>query len=58
MGYVFVISGVLIALNIGFGYVVSEKVGDEPPVEGVVEVQDIPAEQTPTVQNDRLQNTK
>lgn len=43
MGHVIVIFGTLIALNVGFGYWLSEKNAESHP-QGVVEVEDVQAE--------------
>lgn len=44
MGHVIVIFGTLIALNMGFGYWLSEKNAESNQPEGVVEVEDVQAE--------------
>ena len=43
MGHVIVIFGTLIALNLGFGYWLSEKNAESQP-QGVVEVEDVQAQ--------------
>ena len=43
MGQVILIFGTLIALNLGFGFWLSEQVETENPEEGVVEIESIPA---------------
>lgn len=45
MGHVIVIFGTLIALNMGFGYWLSEENQDQQPAQGVVEVEDVQAQQ-------------
>lgn len=44
MGHVIVIFGTLIALNMGFGYWLSEQNAEDQPKQGVVEVEDVQAE--------------
>ena len=44
MGHVIVIFGTLIALNMGFGYWLSEKNAEKQQQQGVVEVEDVQAE--------------
>lgn len=44
MGHVIVIFGTLIALNMGFGYWLSEQNAEKQPEQGVVEVEDVQAE--------------
>lgn len=46
MGHVIVIFGTLIALNMGFGYWLSEQNADGTQPEGVVEVEDVSAQAT------------
>jgi len=41
MGHVIVIFGTLIALNMGFGYWLSDENADKLPQEGVVEVEQV-----------------
>ncbi|HVL01618.1 MAG TPA: hypothetical protein VM553_17490 [Dongiaceae bacterium] len=41
MGHVIVIFGTLIALNMGFGYWLSEENAENQPKQGVVEVEDV-----------------
>lgn len=50
MGHVIVIFGTLIALNMGFGYWLSEKNADSNQPQGVVEVEDVQAEVQSTPQ--------
>ena len=45
MGHVIAIFGTLIALNLGFGYWLSEQNDVAEPDQGVVEVEEVPAEQ-------------
>lgn len=47
MGHVIVIFGTLIALNVGFGYWLSEENAAKQPPQGVVEVEDVQAEASP-----------
>ena len=47
MGHVIVIFGTLIALNMGFGYWLSEKNAEKQPPQGVVSVEDVQAEAPP-----------
>jgi hypothetical protein len=47
MGHVIVIFGTLIALNMGFGYWLSEKNAESNQPEGVVEVEDVQAQAQP-----------
>ncbi|HEX4938214.1 MAG TPA: hypothetical protein VFX11_06035 [Candidatus Kapabacteria bacterium] len=44
MGHVIVIFGTLIALNMGFGYWLSEQNAENQPQQGVVEVEDVQAD--------------
>lgn len=44
MGHVIVIFGTLIALNMGFGYWLSEQNAEDQPKQGVVEVEDVQGE--------------
>ncbi|WP_290581553.1 hypothetical protein [Ketobacter sp.] len=44
MGHVIAIFGTLIALNLGFGYWLSEQNDVAEPEEGVVEVEEVPAD--------------
>ena len=58
MANVIVIFGTLIALNLGFGYWLSEKNAEKQPPKGVVEVENVqakaavPAESQPAKQDD------
>lgn len=45
MGHVIAIFGTLIALNLGFGYWLSEQNDVAEPEQGVVEVEEVPANQ-------------
>lgn len=47
MGHVIVIFGTLIALNMGFGYWLSEKNAESKQPQGVVEVEDVQAQAQP-----------
>jgi hypothetical protein len=47
MGHVIVIFGTLIALNMGFGYWLSEKNAESNQPQGVVEVEDVQAQAQP-----------
>lgn len=48
MGHVVVIFGTLIALNLGFGYWLSEQNDTQQPEEGVVEVEEVSVDQPVT----------
>jgi len=56
MGHVIVIFGTLIALNVGFGYWLSEKNAESQP-QGVVEVEDVQAEAQAAPESDKTDAT-
>jgi hypothetical protein len=56
MGHVIAIFGTLIALNLGFGYWLSEQNDVAEPEEGVVEVEEVPADQA--VEQPQLEQEK
>jgi hypothetical protein len=49
MGHVILIFGTLVAVNLGIGYMVSDYIYEEEPVQGVVEVEEVAPVEPPAV---------